>query len=338
MRAIILAGGYATRLWPLTRDVAKPLLPLGKKKIIEYLVDELVNNKEIDAIYVSTNYYYAPQFNEWIKERKYGKVEVCIEETVREEEKLGAIGALSRLFKQLPRDDYLVLAGDNYSSMRINDLINFYKKKNSFIVAAFDVGDLSRARHYGVLKIDKNNKVIDFVEKPSRPESTLAATAYYVVPENVIDMYHKYISLGYNRDAPGRFIEWYHKHGLVYAYVFTGYWYDIGKQETYLEAFRFILRNSHVDKSARLEASKIIDPVIIEREVKITNSIIGPYVYVGKGTHIENAEISNSIILENAFIKNSVIKDSLVSYSVSLNHINVINSNIGGYTKLFAVK
>lgn len=140
MRAIILAGGYATRLWPITRDIAKPLLPLGKKRIIEYLIDELLACDEIDRIYVSTNYYYACQFHEWLRERKYDKVEIRVEKTVREEEKLGAIGALSQLFKELPMDDYLVLAGDNHSSMKIEDLINYFKEKNALIVAAFDIG------------------------------------------------------------------------------------------------------------------------------------------------------------------------------------------------------
>jgi len=338
MRAIILAGGYATRLWPLTKDMAKPLLPLGRKRIIEYLIDELIDYGGIHTIYISTNYYYAPQFNTWVKGKGYDKVEIHIEETVREEEKLGAIGALSRLFKHLPRDDYLVLAGDNYSSMNISNFIDFYKKKNAFIVAAFDVGDLSKARHYGVLKIDKSNKVIDFVEKPDKPESTLAATAYYIVPENVIDMYHKYVSLGHNKDAPGKFIEWYHKRGPVYAYVFTGYWYDIGKQDTYLEAFRFILKDSYVDKSVKLKFSKIINPVIIEKEVEIIDSVIGPYVYVGEGTRIEKSEISDSIILKKGSIRNSIIKNSLISYSVDLDNINAINSNVGGHTKLFAIK
>ena len=337
MRAIILAGGYATRLWPFTKDVAKPLLPLGRKRIIEYLIEELIDCGDIEAIYVSTNYYYDPQFRRWLSEKRYKKVELHIEETIREEEKLGAIGALSRLFKNLPRDDYLVLAGDNYSSMNIRDFIDFFKKKNAFIVAAFDIGDLSRAKRYGIIKINDDNRVIDFVEKPAKPESTLAATAYYIVPENVIDMYHKYVSLGHNRDAPGRFIEWYHKIGAVYAYVFTGFWFDIGKPDTYLEAFRFVLRDSYVHESVELKSSEIIDPVIIEKGAKITNSVIGPYVHVHRDTEIENSRISNSIILGETIIRDSIVKDSLISYKVRLDGIEITNSNIGGYTKLHGV-
>ncbi len=338
MKAIILAGGYATRLWPLTRDVAKPLLPLGKKRVIEYLIDELIKCENIDRIYVSTNYYYSKQFEGWLNTKNYKNVEIIVEKTVREEEKLGAIGALSMLFRDLPRDDYLVLAGDNHSSMLISDFIKFFERKKAFIVAAYDIGDLFKATHYGVLRVDSENKVIDFEEKPKKPKSTLIATAYYAVPAEVIDKYHEYVSLGHNKDAPGKFIEWYHRVGCVYAYIFRGYWFDIGKPDTYLETFKHVVTDSYISKKAKIDSSEVIDPVIVEDNVEIINSKIGPYVYIGSETRIENSSLKNSIVLERNVIKSSLIDHTLLSFNVLIKNSKLINSNIGGYSKITTTK
>jgi len=337
MLAIILAGGYAKRLWPITKDLAKPLLPLGRKRIIEYLIDKLVDIEEIDEIYISTNAFYEQQFREWLKELPYGDIKLFIEKTLREEEKLGTIRALAMLFENLPAEDYLVLAGDNLSSLDFRDFISEYYKRRAFMVAAYNIGDITKARHYGVLKVDNEGRVISFVEKPSKPESSLVATAYYAIPGEVAEKYHEYISLGLNADAPGRFIEWYHKRAPVYAYEFTGYWFDIGRIDSYMAAFRHVLEGSHISKKAVVNDDVVIrHPVIIEDNAEISNSVIGPYAHIGEKVIVQDSEVSHAVIFPETKVHKAKIKESLIGFSAVLRGISLRDSLIGAHTKLFS--
>lgn len=154
------------------------------------------------------------------------------------------------------------------------------------------------------------------------------------MPRHVIKKYHEYVSLGHNRDAPGRFIEWYHKKEKVYAFIFTGHWFDIGRPDTYLDAFKFLLNESHISDKADVKNAEIVDPVIIEDHVEVLGGKIGPYVYIGGEAKVYNSTINNSIILDKTIISKSSVQNSLISHNVELHGVHIMNSNIGGYTKL----
>jgi NDP-sugar pyrophosphorylase family protein len=175
MRVIILAGGYARRLWPLTLERPKPLLPVAGRPIIEHLLDKLEGRPII-----SINRQFAPQFERWAT--NYHKdVELVIEETRSEEEKLGAVGALAFLIRELGlREEILVLGGDNIFELDFKEFISAYRGRP--LLALHDLGDPEKARkRYGIAEL-AGSRIVSFQEKPDRPHSALVSTACYIYP------------------------------------------------------------------------------------------------------------------------------------------------------------
>ena len=236
MIAIILAGGYGVRLRPLTRDTAKPLLPVGGRPIIDHIVGRLLTLEEITQIIVSTNERFLGQFSEWLNHRKYGRVRIATEPGRSEDDKLGAVKALSELTMGLDSTEYLVIAGDNLFTSDLKDVIEYYRARQSPIVALYDVKDLEAAKRYGCVEVDADGRIMGFKEKPERPKSTLIATCIYVLPERSLKRAREYLEEGNNPDAPGYFLQWLCRMEEVYGYVLTGYWSDIGNLESYEKA------------------------------------------------------------------------------------------------------
>jgi len=234
--AIILAGGYGVRLRPLTRDTAKPLLPVGGRPIIDHIVGRLLTLEEITQIIVSTNERFLGQFSEWLNHRKYGRVRIATEPGRSEDDKLGAVKALSELTMGLDSTEYLVIAGDNLFTSDLKDVIEYYRARQSPIVALYDVKDLEAAKRYGCVEVDADGRIMGFKEKPERPKSTLIATCIYVLPERSLKRAREYLEEGNNPDAPGYFLQWLCRMEEVYGYVLTGYWSDIGNLESYEKA------------------------------------------------------------------------------------------------------
>lgn len=235
MKALILAGGFARRLAPITDFIAKPLLPVGDRLIIDWIVDN-IKNAGIDEIIVSTNGYYERQFRYWIKCRN-DDISLLIEPTRKEEEKFGAIKGIKYAMDKYGQDDYLIVAGDNYFDFSLSQFLKFYEDRKSPIVAVYDVEDKDKARRYGVVSVDNEGKITKFVEKPENPESTLIATACYAFPKEVYGLLKEYLDNKNNPDSPGYFISWLITKIPVYAFSFKGTWLDIGNLDEYRRAF-----------------------------------------------------------------------------------------------------
>jgi glucose-1-phosphate thymidylyltransferase len=239
MKAIILAGGYAVRLLPLTKHIPKPLLPVAGKPVIDYLIEQLNQIPEVDKIIVSTNKYYENNFNYWLQNihAPSKEIKVVSELTVAESGKLGAIAALSYIIQseELNDEELLVIAGDNIFEFSLNDLVSFFKKYLKPVIAMCDLShkDSSELKQYGLGILDENQKVIGFQEKPHEPKSTYAATGCYVYPKDILLFLQEYLKEKNNPDAPGYFIEWLHQKVAVYAYISNKTWYDIGSIESY---------------------------------------------------------------------------------------------------------
>ncbi len=235
MKALILAGGFARRLAPITDFIAKPLLPVGDRLIIDWIVDN-IRNAGIEDIIVSTNSYYERQFRYWIKCRDED-ISLLIEPTTKEEEKFGSIKGIKYAMDNYGEDDYLIVAGDNYFNFSISQFLKFYKEKNSSIVAVYDVEDREKAKRYGVISINNEGRIIKFVEKPENPESTLIATACYIFPKEIYELLKEYLENKNNPDSPGYFVSWLIFKIPVYAFSFNGTWLDIGNLDEYRRAF-----------------------------------------------------------------------------------------------------
>ncbi len=327
MKAIIMAGGYATRLWPITKTKAKPLLPLGKKNIID-LIYEKVKPFGFEII-VSTNLRFKEDFERWAVDKD---VELIIENTTREEEKLGAVRALHEIAKDID-DDILVVAGDNVFSFGLEAFLRKFKELKKPLIALFDVGDVELAKRYGIAELN-GDKIVSFEEKPEKPKSTLAGIGIYALDKESKDMLGDYVK-GERKDNLGDFISWLCERTDVYGFAFEGNWHDVGSPDSYLEAFKIYLRN-YVSEDVEIDkTSKIIEPVVIEDNVVIKKrSIIGPYAYIGRNCVIEASDISDSVIFSDVILKKVKIWRSIIDENCEIRNIELSSSIIGGHAKI----
>ena len=237
MNALILAAGYATRLYPLTLNKAKPLLEVGGKPLIEWLVDNLGTIPELRTTYVVTNAKFADDFGNWAKayQRLHPKIKIRIvnDGSTSDDDKLGAIGDINLVLtrEHLEANDLLVIAGDNLFEQPLGDFVNA-AKGSAATVATYDVGDLEAMKKYGAVTIDDKGVVTNLEEKPEKPKSTLAAIALYYYSRTVLPLFKTYIAEGNNPDQPGRFLQWLYTRKPVDTFQIKGRWLDIGSKET----------------------------------------------------------------------------------------------------------
>ncbi|MBI4170588.1 MAG: nucleotidyltransferase family protein [Candidatus Aenigmarchaeota archaeon] len=242
MKAIILAGGYAKRLWPLTKEQAKPLVDINGRPIISFILDKL-DKSNITEIIISTNSKFQHDFEKWLRTQKYAKpVKIVVENSNHEGEKLGAIGGIRYVLEACNiDDDCLIISGDNFFDFDILTFISYYEKKRTVVNAVFDVGDAKEAKRLGVVVLE-GERIADFVEKPEKPPTTLASTGCYLFPKETLRLFASYLNEGNNSDAPGFFLQWLHKRQPVHAFIFSTAWFDIGTPESLERVRRFVER------------------------------------------------------------------------------------------------
>jgi glucose-1-phosphate thymidylyltransferase len=244
MIAIILAGGYAKRLWPLTLDKPKALLPIAGKPIINYIVEKLVTlEPPVSEIILSTNLRFLSQFEEWLQNGRYHNVRIVPEESRSENEKLGAVKALADIVDKIEGEEILVLAGDNLFTDKLEGLVRFFHERQAPTVALYHARNLAETRKGSSVTMDKNNVILEFVEKPSNPKSTLVGACLYIFPKGITRRLREYLTLGQTTDEPGRFIEWLHLQEPVYGYLLKDYLWDIGTIDSYKAADEDFVRS-----------------------------------------------------------------------------------------------
>lgn len=238
MKALILAAGYATRLYPLTLDRPKPLLLVAGRPILEHLLERLLAVEEIDDVYLVTNSRFAPAFREWAAGHPRS-VRVIDDGTSDEEGRRGAIGDLALVLEQERIDDDLVVAaGDNLFSDNLDGFGRYGRERQAPVLAVYDVGELELVRQYNAIEVDAEGRIVYFEEKPSRPRSTLTGIALYFYPRRTLPLVFRYLAEGGNPDQPGRLIEWLYPQVDVYTWRVPGLWFDIGSKEQLAEADR----------------------------------------------------------------------------------------------------
>ncbi|MBW2971727.1 nucleotidyltransferase family protein [Candidatus Woesearchaeota archaeon] len=239
MKAIILAAGYATRLYPLTLNTPKPLLEVGKKKMVEHIIHKLEEIDEIDEIHIVTNEKYYNNFVEWRKSFPCTRnIRVHNDGTKNNDDRLGALGDLHfTIQKGNIDDDVIVVGGDNLFDFSLLGMVSLFRAKKAPVVAARDLGDRSLlAKKFGTIEPDKNNKILTFEEKPEEPKSSLAATAIYLYTAEDISELEKMKAAGNMPDNSGEFIVHLMKMKDTYCYPFSEHWYDVGGHEQLEEA------------------------------------------------------------------------------------------------------
>jgi glucose-1-phosphate thymidylyltransferase len=235
VKALVLAAGYATRLRPLTDTWAKELLPVGGRPIVDWIVDGIGEVPDVDEVHLVTNARKAPAFRAWAAGRD---VIVHDDGTTSNDDRLGAIGDLRLVLERAAiDDDLLVIAGDNLCEFSLADYASFWRGAGgASAVAVRDFGSRRLASQYGIVALDDSGRVVEFVEKPVDPPSTLAATATYIFSRAHLARVGEYLADGNSPDQPGRFVAWLHVREPVFAWVFDEPWYDVGDLDQLLQA------------------------------------------------------------------------------------------------------
>jgi glucose-1-phosphate thymidylyltransferase len=241
MKLIILAAGYATRLYPLTLNQPKPLLPVAGKPMLEHVLDKIGGIRAIDHAYIVTNAKFVSHFEQWAEGYRNPKVTfrftIVNDKSTDDSNKLGAIGDMHLVItKHEINDDVIVVGGDNLFSHDLSEFGDYCLQKNSPVTGVYDVGDLEEIKKYNAIEIDEQNRITYFEEKPKVPKSTLTGIALYYYPKGTLPLIHQYIADGNNPDQPGRLVQWLYPRVPFYIWKVPGIWFDIGSIESLEDA------------------------------------------------------------------------------------------------------
>src|SRR3989344_4209540 len=235
MKALILAAGYATRLWPLTKNTPKPLLEIKGRPMIEHIMGHILELKEIDSVFVVTNSKFHLAFEQWAESfNSKVKIKIIDDLTASNDDRLGAVGDMHyAILEEKIDDDLLVIAGDNLFEYRLKDFYDYFAQKKATVVACKDMVSADEVKEkFGVVDVDRDMKITGFEEKPENPKTALASTACYLFTRSDVKEITRYIESKNPPDNAGDFIKWLANHKNVYAFIFTEKWFDIGSFES----------------------------------------------------------------------------------------------------------
>jgi len=243
VKALVLAAGYATRLYPLTLHRPKALLEVGGRPMLDHVLERL-EEMGVDETIVVTNAKFTPHFEEWATGKQ--RVRIVNDGTTSNDDRLGAIGDTGFVLDQTGLDDDLVVvAGDNLFGEDVSGFAAYGQEVDAPVLAVHDVGDLSLMSEYNQIEIDEQGRITFFEEKPENARSTLAGVALYFYPRHTLPLIRQYLAEDNNPDQPGRLIEWLYPRTSVYTWRLPGQWYDIGSAETLQEADRIFSQSRH---------------------------------------------------------------------------------------------
>lgn len=233
MKCLILAAGYATRLYPLTENFPKPLLKVGDKTILDWLLDDIDQSGEVDEYVVISNHKYAKHFEKWA-EGKTMKITVVDDGTVSNETRLGAVKDVQFAIDKLNLDDdLLVIAGDNVLDFSLTKFISYAKERGTSCVMRYYEPDEARLRKCGVMMVNDEGLILEMHEKPEHPASHWCCPPFYFYCRNDARRVVDGIAAGCGTDAPGSYIAWLASVAPVYAMKMPGKRYDIGNLDSY---------------------------------------------------------------------------------------------------------
>ncbi|MFA9416673.1 sugar phosphate nucleotidyltransferase [Natrinema sp. HArc-T2] len=318
MKAIVLAGGYATRLWPITRHRPKMFLPIGDATVIDRIFTQLEADDRIDEVFVSTNQKFAGHFREYIADSRFEKLTLTVEETTAETQKLGVVGALAQLVdREAIDEDTVVIAGDNLLSFDVGEFVDFFQRAAAPCIAAYDVETVERASSYGVVEL-AGERVTDFQEKPQTPNSTLVSIACYGFPAETLDQLETYLEAGNNPDEPGWFVKWLQEREDAFAFTFDDAWFDIGTPESYLDALAWSLDGrTHVAESATVEGATLEENVQVMADAAVIDT-----------------RLEHSVVFPNTTIRDCEIRSSIIDRETTLTELNLQDALIGAHTRI----
>ncbi|OGJ57198.1 hypothetical protein A3H22_03415 [Candidatus Peribacteria bacterium RIFCSPLOWO2_12_FULL_55_15] len=325
MQAFILAGGFATRLWPLTEKRSKPLLPLIGKPLLTHIVGKIPQGMQIT---VSTNATFAAGFAAW-KETHKQPITIVVEKTTKDTEKLGALGAVAQWIRQEGIiDDVLLLTGDNYFGFSLKDFLNTYHRGIP-IIAAYNIGDTEKAKTFGIVTIkhksdnplSTSNIVAAFEEKPTHTLSTLVSTGCSILPHETLP-----ILVEYAREHPdnigGIFEELLRRGKRIDCFIFNKPWFDIGSYDAYLEATRALVP----------PGKPVIHPTASIDEESRKN--LAGSIVIGAGTMVTHSSLQDTILFDNCRVIDCVLDRCILDDECKLHGIDLAGKMLRSGTTL----
>ena len=236
MKCLILAAGYATRMYPLTENFPKPLLKVQGRTILDWLIEDMDSLGVIDEYVVISNHKFAHHFDVWAKDRPQ-KITVVDDGTESNETRLGAVRDIQFAIDQCRLDsDMLVIAGDNLLNFSLTKFISYAMEKKTSCIMRYYEAVKEKLSRSGVATVDENDKIIDMEEKPAQPKSNWCCPPFYYYTREDARLVKKGIEAGCGVDAPGSYIAWLCKQTTVHAMEMPGTRYDIGNMESYEKA------------------------------------------------------------------------------------------------------
>lgn len=242
MKAVILAAGYATRLYPLTKNMPKALLEIGGRPMLDWLYDNMASAGKVDGVYIVSNHRYYEPFCAWAETARKRwpllPVKVLDDGTQNENERLGAVGDINFAIRQEHiDDDLLVAASDNFITFRLADMMAEFERTGRDTLLAWHMPDYEDRKNMAIATLDEEGRVIRLHEKPAEPETDIAIYAIYLYRRDTVNKFEEFLRGGNNGDSPGRFPAWLYTRKEMRVWFYPGECIDIGTKQ-HLDAVR----------------------------------------------------------------------------------------------------
>ncbi len=247
MKCLLLGAGYATRLYPLTKDRPKPLLPVAGVPILQRICEKLFPVKGLDTIYIVTNHRFAGHYYNWLRDYQNHRalpipIEIFDDLTTSPDDRLGAIGDIQFVIRNAKiADDLMVVAGDNLIQFDLQDFVDDVRPRGTGVCVK-DLKSKELVPLYGAVQLDTQGRIADFEEKPLKPRTTLISIGLYYFSRTHLPLFAQYLEGGHSKDAPGSYLEWLHAKIEVFGHVIDGEWFDIGDIDSYNKANEMMMK------------------------------------------------------------------------------------------------
>lgn len=233
MKCLILAAGYATRLYPLTENFPKPLLKVGEKTILDWLIDDIRTADAVDAFIVISNHKFALHFTEWASSH-VPPVTVVDDGTSTNETRLGAVCDVQYAIDKLHLDDdLLIIAGDNVLDFSLTAFLRYINEKGTSCAMRYYEPDGEKLHRFGISEIGENERLLSLEEKPQHPKSHWCTPPFYYYTKADAACIKDAIADGCGTDAPGSLVAWMCRHSIMHSMEMPGSRYDIGDLKSY---------------------------------------------------------------------------------------------------------
>src|SRR3989338_10010124 len=319
MRAFILAGGFSTRLWPLTEKRAKPLLPLAGKPLLTHHVKKIPEDMPIP---VRTNAVCAKDFEQWKAILRDApsfhsgapqhdtNIRILIEDAGHEGEKLGALGAVAKwVTEQKIDDNILLLAGDNYIGFQMEAFLDAYN--GSPLLALHDITEKEKAKQLGTVVL-QGNTIQSFEEKPEHPRSTIVSTGCAVIPKMALPLLTAFAAE--HPDNIGGIFEHFLKEGMeVRGKLFPDPWFDIGSFEAYLEATKALVGENVMEENRAPQRGAPTHE----------GNVFKGSVVLGKGSNVKKSTLKNVVLFEGCTIEDCILENCILDNHCTLQGVDL---------------